>query len=154
MLFLGGDSYVASEIKMLAPDAVWDALKSKADAVLVDVRTQFEWSYIGIPDLTSIGKEPILIEWKSLPLMEQNETFAEDLDNVFADNQPSEIYFLCRSGVRSHAAAGLMQAHYAARGQKTECINIAEGFEGDIDSNGHRGTIGGWKSHGLAWRQS
>ena len=34
------------------------------------------------------------------------------------------------------------------------CFNVLEGFEGDKDSNGHRGVQGGWKAAGLPWVQS
>ena len=33
------------------------------------------------------------------------------------------------------------------------CYNVLEGFEGDKDADGHRGTIGGWKVAGLPWIQ-
>jgi rhodanese-related sulfurtransferase len=57
--------------------------------------------------------------------------------------------FLCRSGVRSHGAAQLAtQAGY------TRAMNILEGFEGDLDANGHRGTVGGWRKASLPWVQS
>ena len=32
--------------------------------------------------------------------------------------------------------------------------NIAEGFEGDKDENGHRGTLNGWRFRGLPWQQT
>jgi rhodanese-related sulfurtransferase len=32
--------------------------------------------------------------------------------------------------------------------------NVANGFEGQIDAAGHRGTLNGWKAEDLPWRQS
>jgi len=54
--------------------------------------------------------------------------------------------FLCRSGARSHHAAAA-----AAAAGYSSAYNILEGFEGDRDAEGHRGTVGGWKFHGLPW---
>jgi rhodanese-related sulfurtransferase len=58
------------------------------------------------------------------------------------------VLFLCRSGGRSRNAAVAMTA--AGFGS---CYNVAEGFEGDKDGEGHRGRVGGWKLAGLPWRQ-
>jgi len=58
------------------------------------------------------------------------------------------IYFLCRSGVRSLAAAEAAQA-----AGFPYVYNIADGFEGPPDRAGHRGTTSGWKAEGLPWRQ-
>ncbi len=57
--------------------------------------------------------------------------------------------FLCRSGVRSHAAADA-----ATRAGWKEAYNILEGFEGDKDGEQHRGVVGGWRKAGLPWTQS
>ncbi len=61
----------------------------------------------------------------------------------------TEILCICRSGARSaSAASALTQAGYG------NAWNVAQGFEGDKDATGHRGTIGGWKAAGLPWVQS
>jgi rhodanese-related sulfurtransferase len=60
-----------------------------------------------------------------------------------------EVFLICRSGARSASAATAL--HGAGF---TNCYNVAEGFEGDKDKEGHRGTIGGWKAAGLPWVQS
>jgi len=136
------------------PDQSWTKLSQDPSALLVDVRTRAEWSFVGIPDLSSMGKDPILLEWKVFPTMETNADFGNALVSSLGEGQPSEILFLCRSGQRSMAAAELMQGIFKAEGKDTKCINIAEGFEGDLDSSAHRGTVNGWKARGLAWRQS
>jgi len=141
-------------IKNADPIETWDALKSDTSAVLVDVRTTAEWAFVGTPDLSSLGREPILLEWKQFPHMQQNDGFAHDLLGHLGDNTPTQIFFLCRSGVRSLAAADLMAGVFAAQSKQVDCINIAEGFEGDLDSHGHRGAVNGWKVKGCAWRQS
>lgn len=141
-------------VKDADPIQTWDGLKSDPAAVLVDVRTVAEWSFVGIPDLSSIGQEPILLEWKQFPTMQTNEGFAASLLEKLGDRTPSKVYFLCRSGVRSLAAADLMIGVFAAQSKPVECFNIIEGFEGDLDSAGHRGNVNGWKVKGCAWRQS
>ena len=147
----GGDIVSISEY---SPAETWTKLENDPSAIMVDVRTQAEWSFVGLPDLSALGKEPLLIEWKSFPTMESNDAFADQLLSQLGETEPSEILFLCRSGVRSLGAASLMQEIFAAKGAATKCVNIAEGFEGDLDSDAQRGKMNGWKARGLAWRQS
>nr|WP_323778512.1 rhodanese-like domain-containing protein [Amylibacter sp.] len=132
----------------------WEHLRDNKDAVLVDVRTQAEWSFVGVPDLTDMGKQPLLIQWMTLPAMQPNPDFLDGLENQLDGAAPSKIYFLCRSGARSMAAAQLTAQAFAAQGKTVECVNIAEGFEGDLNEDRHRGHLNGWKARGLAWRQS
>jgi rhodanese-related sulfurtransferase len=86
------------------------------------------------------------IEWNTYPDGTRNPEFL----NQLADTVPKDVpvMFLCRSGVRSHQAAiAATQAGWK------EAYNILEGFEGDKDANGHRGTLGGWRKAGLPWIQ-
>ena len=39
----------------VSPTEAWAALQQDPRAVLVDVRTHAEWSYVGLPDLRSLG---------------------------------------------------------------------------------------------------
>jgi rhodanese-related sulfurtransferase len=59
-----------------------------------------------------------------------------------------KVVLLCRSGVRSIAAAK------RATELGLQAYNILEGFEGNPDSNAHRGQLGGWRKRGLPWRQN
>lgn len=128
------------------PGDSYAALKSAPDAVLVDVRTTAEWSYVGLPDLSQIGKRVITVEWQHFPAGTLNESFLQQLRHAgIAAGTP--IYFLCRSGVRSAAAARAATA--AGLGP---AYNISDGFEGPLDRDGHR-TVAGWKAAGLPWRQ-
>lgn len=140
-----------SEPKTYAGDvsakAAWDMLKSEPKARLVDVRTQPEWTYVGVPDLAETGKKIVLLSWQVFPSMNRNEAFAEQIagQGVAKDDA---LYLLCRSGVRSKAAAEfLTQLGYA------NCYNILEGFEGPADPSRHRGKLAGWKADGLPWIQ-
>ena len=135
----------------LLPQDAWALLKDEPDAQLVDVRTRAEWAFIGVPDLKVLAREALLIEWQSFPSMELNRSFVAELGRALPDQpgQDRPLLFLCRSGARSRAAA------IAAAGAGfTRAYNIAGGFEGDLDPNGHRGRQNGWKAAGLPWRQS
>jgi rhodanese-related sulfurtransferase len=131
----------------LRPTEAWELLKAEPAAQLVDVRTQPEWAFVGIPNLDSIGKKPVLLPWQTYPAMQLNPTFAEELRRV-APSPEATLLFICRSGVRSRAAAETMTALGYRR-----CYNVAEGFEGQVDAEGHRGRKAGWKAAGLPWNQ-
>lgn len=125
----------------------WERLKSDPKARLVDVRTQPEWTYVGVPDLTETAKKIVLLSWQVFPAMARNDAFADQIaaQGVAKDDS---VYLLCRSGVRSKAAAEfLTQLGYS------KCYNILEGFEGPADTARHRGTVAGWKADGLPWIQ-
>jgi rhodanese-related sulfurtransferase len=127
-------------------------LSNDSSAVLIDVRSEPEWAFVGGPDLTSLGREAIRIEWKSWPAMSPNPRFAGALMEAAGD--ASRLLFICRSGARSMQAAEAAAEALSAKGVEVDCINVAEGFEGDLDSRGRRGGLSGWKARGLAWRQS
>ena len=110
-------------------------------AKLVDVRTEAEHHYVGaVP-----GSEHI--EWTTFPEGKRNPDFVKQLEDAVRKDEP--VMFLCRSGVRSHAAAVA-----ATEAGWSEAYNILEGFEGDKDGEGHRGKLGGWRKAGLPWVQS
>ncbi len=132
-------------------EEVWARLRSQPDAVLIDVRTKAEWEFVGLPDLSSIGKAPLLVEWKDYPDGRINPAFTEELASRLAAagaTKTTNLYFVCRSGGRSRAAGKAM----AAVGYRA-CHNVAGGFEGPTDTEGHRGTVAGWKAAGLPWAQ-
>ncbi|WP_328794939.1 rhodanese-like domain-containing protein [Jannaschia marina] len=119
----------------------------------MDVRTSAEWTFVGWSDLSALGKETVQHEWKSWPDMSPNPAFAGALLDEIGE-LPSRILFMCRSGARSMHAAQAVAEALSVRGVEVPCINVAEGFEGDLDENSHRGGLNGWKARGLAWRQS
>ncbi|ABS61625.1 Rhodanese domain protein [Parvibaculum lavamentivorans DS-1] len=134
----------------VAPGDAWRVLQSNPDAVLVDVRTRAEWSFVGLPDLSSAGKEPLLMEWQQFPAMALNPGFVDDLAaSLGASRKQAPVFFLCRSGARSRSAAIAMTA-----AGFSQCFNVAGGFEGDLDSERHRGGRTGWKAAALPWVQS
>ena len=108
-------------------------------AVLVDVRTDAEREWVGfVPGAVAVA-------WKQWPGMAMNPHFDAELKAAVPANQ--KVLLLCRSGVRSAAAAK------RATELGLEAYNILEGFEGDPDTLAHRGSRGGWRKQGLPWRQ-
>ena len=131
----------------IAPAETWAAMQNDPAAMLVDVRTDAEWNFVGIPDLVEAGKRVVLIPWQVYPSMAVNSHFTEALrkGGVLPEHR---VYFICRSGARSLAAAQAAQAAgYAA------VFNVADGVDGPVDRDGHRGQAAGWKAAGLPWVQ-
>lgn len=141
------------DVDEVLPKEAWEALK-QPNTVLVDVRTKAEWSYVGSPDLSHLNKEVIKIEWLAFPEMSVNPEFTGELFSRFGDRFPEQIYFICRSGVRSMDAADYVTDVLREIGRDTLCFNVSEGFEGDLDEGNHRGNLNGWRKSKLAWRQS
>jgi rhodanese-related sulfurtransferase len=131
----------------VGPEQTWQALVGNPQAVLVDVRTKAEWAYVGVPDLTSLKRPVVLVEWQQFPSMALNPAFVDEI-KAKGIRPEHPVYLICRSGVRSRAAAELL----ADFGYTT--VNVADGFEGQIDASSHRGRRNGWKAAGLPWKQS
>jgi len=133
------------------PEEAWSTLSTTGTGALVDVRTIAEWAYVGLPDISGTGRPLIPVEWQSFPSGAVNPDFVSALKaelearNVGPDEP---LFFICRSGGRSAAAAAAMTA--AGYGNS---FNIAGGFEGRPDDERHRGTVEGWKAAGLPWQQ-
>ncbi|MDE0571954.1 rhodanese-like domain-containing protein [Demequina sp. B12] len=130
----------------ITPTAAWELLTSNPDARLVDVRTTAEWQWVGIPDTSSLGYDPILVEWVSYPAMSRNVDFVDQL-RAASIPEGAPLVFLCRSGQRS--IDGATAATAAGFGPS---YNILHGFEGAPNADGHRG-VEGWKAEGLPWKQ-
>lgn len=125
----------------LLPAEAFDIMKGTPGAKLVDVRTRAEWDYVGrIPG-------SVAIEWQMYPGSQPNPAFLQQLQAQVGKD--AIVMFLCRSGARSHAAAAA-----AKQIGFEQSYNVLEGFEGDKDAQGHRGSVGGWRFAGLPWVQS
>lgn len=125
----------------------WDMLSRDPNAVLIDVRTDAEWAYVGLPDLRPIEKQPLMLSWQVYPEMAVNSHFADQL-RAAGVGQEATLLFICRSGQRSRSAA--IQATAAGYGRS---YNVSDGFEGPLDEESHRGRKVGWKAAGLPWVQ-
>ncbi|ALQ50637.1 rhodanese-like domain-containing protein [Nitrosomonas ureae] len=125
----------------LLPMEAYRILQESTRAQLVDVRTRAELDWVGrIPGATEI-------ELRAYPGMQPNADFLGRLASLTNKSQP--VLFICRSGSRSNQAAIM-----ATQSGFTDCYNILEGFEGDMDDSGQRGKVSGWKVAGLPWVQS
>jgi glyoxylase-like metal-dependent hydrolase (beta-lactamase superfamily II)/rhodanese-related sulfurtransferase len=122
----------------ISPQLAWEWAKS-GQAVLVDIRTNAERAWVGF-----VPGAPAL-EWKHWPGMTLNPDFDSQLKQIAPVG--TKLLMLCRSGIRSIASA------QRAQSLGYEAYNILEGFEGDPDSQAHRGTTGGWRHRGLPWAQ-
>ena len=131
----------------ISPVEAWEMLKNSKSSKLVDVRTDSEWAFVGMPDLSSLLKELISVSWQLFPNMQENPEFVQKLRDS-GIGEKDQLMFICRSGGRSRMAAIEMTSH----GFKN-CFNVSGGFEGDHNAEGHRGTVDGWKFSKLPWKQ-
>lgn len=138
----------------LDPVAAYRLLESNPSTALVDVRTRAEWAFVGLPDISATGRPFWQVEWVRFPGGARNPGFLDELAELMGDSVPARQLFICRSGARSMAAAQAVAAALAEKGVEVHCSNVGEGFEGDLDAEGHRGRLNGWKARGLPWRQS
>ena len=124
----------------LTPEDAHALLLERPNAVLVDCRTQAEWTFVGVPAIPGTR----FVEWSHWPEGGQNENFVKDVAGGLEPGQP--IVVICRTGGRSAAAAeALTDAGF------TNVYNVLDGFEGHPDVDGHR--TGGWRGAGLPWQQ-
>ena len=122
----------------IPPALAWHWVPA-GNAVLVDVRTDAERAWVGqVPGAK-------VVAWKQWPQMLMNPDFDTQLQAVVPSG--SKVLLLCRSGVRSVAAA------QRATELGLQAYSILEGFEGDLDANGQRGKLNGWRYRGLPWQQ-
>jgi rhodanese-related sulfurtransferase len=122
----------------VTPPEAW-LLMQRGAAQLIDVRTAAEYKFVGrVPGTANV-------EWHGRDDAPR-EAFLRALAGAA---RPDRVLLLmCRSGVRSHAAAdAAFDAGYA------RVYNVLEGFEGQIDHQRQRGRINGWRFHGLPWEQ-
>ena len=123
----------------VSPALAW-AWVQAGEAELVDVRSDAERAWVGfVPGAHALA-------WKQWPGMAINPEFDAAIQSVGASGK--KLVLLCRSGVRSIAAAK------RASELGLTAYNILEGFEGDPNEQAQRGQRGGWRGNGLPWRQS
>ena len=66
-------------IKNISSQECFEKLSIEVNSQLIDVRTKPEWIYVGVPDLSSINKNVILISWQVYPEMETNKFFENQI---------------------------------------------------------------------------
>jgi rhodanese-related sulfurtransferase len=150
LLPFDGASRTMTRITQITSPEAFEQLSQDPQAVLIDVRTESEWMFVGIPEVPS--GQALFLSWQTYPGMAVNDAFVERLTDALGGGEADRdrsLLFLCRSGGRSQAAAAAM-----ADAGFTACSNVSDGFEGDIDGERKRGRMSGWKASGLPWVQS
>lgn len=139
------DTVVMNEIlRTISPQAAFSFLNNHRHALLIDVRSQLEFLFVGHPT------NAINIPWIDEPDWEINIDFTRQVRQATLANANGKalILLICRSGVRSlEAGKILIEAGIA------DIYNIQDGFEGPLDNNHQRSSIAGWRFHGLPWEQ-
>lgn len=125
----------------LTPQQAYDELVAHPNTLLIDCRTEAEFYYVGHP------VDAVNIEWNTEPDFEINPHFSDEALRM-AGRKDRPIILICRSGKRSLDAGQALESHGF-----TQVSNVLEGFEGELDADHHRGTLGGWRFRGLPWRQ-
>ncbi|MDE0157876.1 MAG: rhodanese-like domain-containing protein [Gammaproteobacteria bacterium] len=126
------------------PKQAWNILREKPTAILLDVRSKVEFDYVGHP------VDAVHVPIQEAPDWQTDPDFVQKvIERLGESSRDITILTICRSGKRSMLAAQLLEAQ-----GYTHTANIAEGFEGDLDENRHRGNVNGWRFHGLPWEQT
>jgi rhodanese-related sulfurtransferase len=136
-------------VKELDPQQAWQILQENPRAVLIDVRSTMEYLFVGHP------RGAIHIPWIDEPEWKVNPNFAVKVREVLlggaichGDEGCAPVILICRSGKRSLEAGKVL-----LREGMQEVYHVTEGFEGDLDEDHHRSTLGGWRFRGFPWEQ-
>ena len=121
------------EVFNISSEKVLNFLKTNPNSVVLDVRTEEEWNGVGKPDAESLNSKTFFISLLIGADRKKNENFIKDFLQKKISKKDN-ILVICRSGVRSMAAAKLLQQE----GYKN-LVNISDGFEGNP------ATGDGWK---------
>jgi rhodanese-related sulfurtransferase len=137
------------EVKTISPQEAWQIMQDDPRAVLIDVRSDMEFLFVGHP----VGA--IHIPWIDYPDWKLNPNFVTEVRKLVlggicheSANAGAPVLLICRSGKRSlEAGISLIKDGFC------DVYNIRDGFEGDLDEHHHRGTLGGWRFADLPWEQ-
>lgn len=137
-----------NELNQLTPVEAFEILENNSKAILIDIRANMEFLFVGHP------KGAIHVPWIDEPDWIVNPDFVKEVRKLMLGGVCEQcegtppIILICRSGKRSVDAGNkLLEA-----GLKSIC-HVTEGFEGELDSEHHRSSLGGWRYHNLPWEQ-
>jgi rhodanese-related sulfurtransferase len=149
----------ASGLHLTALEAAAMKLQSPAKVLFIDIRTRAEATYLGLPTsvdhLVPFLEFPEIWEWsddKSEFIQLSNTHFVQDVEKRLAQaglDKSDAVILICRSGVRSNHASGLL-AQYGFK----RAYTVVDGFEGDTAKDGERKgqrVVNGWKNANLPW---
>ncbi len=138
-----------SSPKEIAPKTAWEILQNDAQAMLIDIRSDMEFLFVGHP------KDAIHIPWINEPDWVVNRHFVAEvrkllLGNIICSDKThcAMVILICRSGNRSHEAGKKLLED----GIKN-VYHVNTGFEGELNDEHHRSSINGWRFDGLPWNQ-
>ncbi|MDH3386387.1 MAG: rhodanese-like domain-containing protein [Gammaproteobacteria bacterium] len=138
-----------SKVQHIGAQEAFDLMKKEPSTAFIDVRSDMEYLFIGHP----VGA--VNIPWIDEPDFVINPDFEREvrkliLGGVIASSAHDSVpvVLICRSGNRSEEAGNLLIEHGFRH-----VYNIKHGFEGELDDDHHRSTIGGWRFEGLPWEQ-
>lgn len=137
------------KVKNILPSEAWQLIQENPRAVMVDVRSDMEFLFVGHPT------GAIHIPWIDYPEWKLNPNFVSEVRKLMLggichqdSNSGAPVVLICRSGKRSLEAGNLL-----IKDGFCDVYNVIDGFEGDLDDNHQRGTLGGWRCKGLPWEQ-
>lgn len=129
-------------MKHVTPKEAYAFLAANPEALLIDVRSEIEFLFVGHP------KGAIHVSWNDGPDWDINPHFVGEVKKLAGHGGERPVVLICRSGTRSVAAGeALVQAGFKS------VYNVLHGFEGELDEQHHRGTVNGWRHDGLPWEQ-
>jgi rhodanese-related sulfurtransferase len=130
-------------MKNLTPLQTWDYLRSRPDALFVDVRMEIEYLYVGHPPGV------VHLPWYEYPEMQvRPQAFVEQVRREVEGDNSRPVVLICRSGKRTVEAGMALEA-----AGFSEVINVLHGFEGELNPQLQRGHLNGWRHDGLPWEQ-
>ena len=138
---------MTEKVKTISARQAWEITLSDPRALLIDVRSSMEYLFVGHP------RGAIHVPWIDEPDWIINRNFVTDirklaLGGLKESDEDVPILLICRSGNRSLDAGKVL----VEAGLKN-VFNIEQGFEGPLDENHHRSTLGGWRYDDLPWEQ-
>ena len=138
---------MSEKLQTITAVDAWQLCQQEPRTLLIDVRSSMEFLFVGHP------QGAVHVPWIDEPDWVINKNFVTDVRklalgglNESTDDVP--IVLICRSGNRSGEAGKVL----IEAGIKN-VYNIDEGFEGELDDNHRRSSIGGWRYHDLPWEQ-
>jgi rhodanese-related sulfurtransferase len=133
----------------LTPNQAWQLTQDDPRTILVDIRSSMEYLFVGHP------KGAVHVPWIDEPEWTVNPHFVTEIRKLLlggavctVEEQCAPVVLICRSGKRSLDAGQVL-----LDSGLTHVFHVDEGFEGELDDQHHRSTIGGWRFHGLPWEQ-
>ena len=140
---------MVAEVSPLESPQAWELVNNNQRVVMIDVRSSMEFLFVGHP------RGSVHVPWIDAPEWTVNPDFITEVRKVMLGGigmgehgGDAPVVLICRSGKRSLEAGNLL-----IKNGFTEVYNVTDGFEGELDQDHHRSTVGGWRYHGLPWEQ-